>query len=626
MPPKLISLRFRRSDGDQSKLPTDKLDPTPAEGEVNFMRPVSLTESLSVRWRTQVGKGVAKLLGKPVYSHKDWNNYILEDFPENYQLYQHNKGPPRNPRTDPYLYGSTAGRFRSSPEFIPHAFWLLTDETMNRNNCQCKYCGVSKRTQIEISQDLGLTRAPSVASSIPKAERIAIDSRKPKLRLVPQSRSSPDKLGRPPGGPASPERVQDLRSGRRFRVGELAWCSMSPPILGEHEGERIEFWPVLITKYEIRNVKKPEGSTDWEVAQTRLYTTNFFAIKEYSQTLPESSFLPYQAYTPELSLIDSLRNVGNPDLLQDPEYLSNAKPIPLGSSSLGDQQVAFKDASTAYALALQTAASICRFWSPTEDYQFIGTTLSSSSSAEPSAPLELKETRYEGLWWGSERIWADELIRLIPTRDRVLPKGSIYLLSPSPSAENRGVLMRVNSFISLSTKDGKECKVSGTLYEIIDDTPQASEAVSSSASGPQIQDGPVPRSTPTNPPNLPPYPLPSAPPGCKFHPITLTGYEMVLDVSMIAGRYYPGLWDDPLLHDTLHSPKPDEARVPQLQALYGLTPGAFNSVECVSWANTRKNMIRLANEAAREDLEKSWAPKPLIGVDDDAMDIMEESL
>lgn len=57
-------IKFTRSDGSVEKLPTDKLDQSPSKGEINYMRPVDLKESLSVKWRTAIGRGVAKLMEK----------------------------------------------------------------------------------------------------------------------------------------------------------------------------------------------------------------------------------------------------------------------------------------------------------------------------------------------------------------------------------------------------------------------------------------------------------------------------------------------------------------------------------------------------------------------------------
>ena len=98
------------------------------------------------------------------------NQYILADFPENYELYEHcrtttprssrskvekinkvdesSKGmeidpPAAKQRKEVYLYGHPGGRknrYRSPSDFLPHLLWLATDETGDKKNCTCKLC------------------------------------------------------------------------------------------------------------------------------------------------------------------------------------------------------------------------------------------------------------------------------------------------------------------------------------------------------------------------------------------------------------------------------------------------------------------------------------------------------
>lgn len=78
------ALQFPRSDGTQTKWP-DKLDPMPIGGEVNYMRPIDYNESLSVRWRTSVGREVAKLLGY----EGNWADHLrLQSIPLTNQISQ----------------------------------------------------------------------------------------------------------------------------------------------------------------------------------------------------------------------------------------------------------------------------------------------------------------------------------------------------------------------------------------------------------------------------------------------------------------------------------------------------------------------------------------------------------
>ncbi|KAF8492491.1 hypothetical protein JB92DRAFT_3002743 [Gautieria morchelliformis] len=642
MPGKAYYLEFPRTDGSSTKWPLDKLDPTPVDNEVNFMRPIGREEALSLKWRTQIGQEVAKLLG-----HSDYNSYILKDFPEGYRFYHHNKGSVNEPRTDPYLYGAPSGRYRSPPEFIRHAYWLITDDTLNRQNCKCKYCGSSKQKQMEISQSLGIR---SAATHNPNT---IAPSTKPKVRLVAQ----PRKRGLS-GNMLNPDRNSDLRASRRFRVAELVWCALSPPIQGEHEDERIEFWPGLVNEARLKSDVLPhEPGKAWRVVQSNVYKVKLLGIK-HSYVLPETAALPYQAYGPSLGLIERLRNSGNPSLLQDRQRLSEFHPIPLGIEVESGPQAPFVDASTPFALAIQIAAHLVRMWTPTDEWKFHGEVrkASATTNTAPTA-VERNETRHLGLWWGAERIWTDELVRLQPARAQVMPQGSPLIKRASPRSDARGLLMRINSIIALPEGVPKDyprhCKVAGALYELADEAyeeeepseaPPAESYVSSgvapaaslvipgqmaSTSSATMMDpsqtfkngdDPGTDATPaeitpqrqsSDPPiNANPYSfsLPKPPDGYKFRPILKTGSEIMLDVSLISGRYYPELLKHPLLENTVADANPNDARVSQLTALCGLLPGAVNSMECVDWASTRLGMIQHADETAQEDLFQHWHP------------------
>jgi hypothetical protein len=56
---------FPLSDGDESQWPTNTARVVDSEGHVNYMRPVPIDESLSVKWRCEVGASLALQLKKP---------------------------------------------------------------------------------------------------------------------------------------------------------------------------------------------------------------------------------------------------------------------------------------------------------------------------------------------------------------------------------------------------------------------------------------------------------------------------------------------------------------------------------------------------------------------------------
>ena len=108
---------FPRSDGDAKVLPKNTQRIVDSQGEVNFMRPISLEESSSVMWRVSVGSQVAIKLNYPgalsrsahmlrsLTFAQEGPNYVLKEWPQGYQFFDHNKGPAGSPRHDVYLCG-----------------------------------------------------------------------------------------------------------------------------------------------------------------------------------------------------------------------------------------------------------------------------------------------------------------------------------------------------------------------------------------------------------------------------------------------------------------------------------------------------------------------------------------
>ncbi|OSD04794.1 hypothetical protein PYCCODRAFT_1406971 [Trametes coccinea BRFM310] len=283
LPDNLSWLEFPRSDGDPSVLPKNTKQVVDSDGQVNFMRPVPLDESLAIGWRVSVGAALATRMGLP-----EGPKYVLKSFPEGYQLYDHNKGPVKAPRHDPYLCGSIhVNRFRSTNEFIPHALWLMQDPTMDRANCSCKYC--AKQPQRIISDNLGLSgvsRRHSASGSLPPSMRVPRPRREPREPRQPRAPPKPfaavRRAPKPPKTLASPdqyilpERDLDIRAAlvpaeshrpRWFRKGEVVWCLIDPPIRGQRSEEDISFWPGLVEDDHIKtqavfdssDVDSPQG-------------------------------------------------------------------------------------------------------------------------------------------------------------------------------------------------------------------------------------------------------------------------------------------------------------------------------------------------------------------------------
>ncbi|KAH7890844.1 hypothetical protein F5I97DRAFT_91417 [Phlebopus sp. FC_14] len=593
---------FPVSDGDQSQWPTNTTRAVDSEGHVNFMRPVPLDESLCVKWRCEVGASLASQLKKPAGP-----TYVLRGWPEGYQMFDHNKGPAGNPRHDAYLIGSRhTKRFRSVPEFIPHALWLLTDSTLNRANCACKYC--NKKPQREITASMGLLPKRSTPPSAPPQRSIAknkvvvfVASSATASTSVRQTRERPTPYAavrhtpRPMKQPQGPkqamlrERNSDLRSAygpgiqlrRWYRDGELLWCALNPPIPGlTGEKDEIVFWPGLVEegrmKAEAAMLPKTgdeaisgsgqaggpgESSTaaangdasrstldedkrvPWTVIQSLSYKVKLLGIP-YTYFIPADQVLPYQAHAPSDELIQAIHRVPLEQMNTDADAF---RPT---------DKTTFAEAAAPFALAVQIAANLAGYWTPTDDWEYkfsipihtpgvprpmaapprpvnggqsldsvmnasmtynaslTSTLTGAGPSSFPqfpglpanhgsiSGPVALTQTvtqtRYQGLWWGAERIWTDELVRLKLSRAQIAPEGAENIVPPAgPSrksleyaktisegaemndnmsigAAGRGVFMRLDGLYvadipKADGSTGKECRATGMLYELVDE-------------------------------------------------------------------------------------------------------------------------------------------------------------
>ena len=127
---------------------------------------------------------------------------------------------------------------------------------------------------------------------------------------------------------------------------------------------------------------------------------------------------------------------------------------------------------------------------------------------------------------------------------------------------------------------------------------------------------------PANPPKLSdqlshpvlttPYPLPHPPHGFKFRPILEPGHEIVISLSLISGRYYPGLLFHPLMAPIVTSAiQVAESANGFMEnrhifAMDGLLPGVHQSMDPQYWRKSRVEMLREADAEARKRFRERW--------------------
>ncbi|KDN35069.1 hypothetical protein RSAG8_11907, partial [Rhizoctonia solani AG-8 WAC10335] len=525
-------LEWPRTDGDASRRPTGVSFTKNVDhgGNVNYYRLVGDTEEASVAWRREIGTYLAEEMNLPkgkVYWMKGW--------PEGYAFYDHQKGQLPNPRHDLYLCGSiVTARFRSKNEFKPHAKWLMTDPTLNTRNCGCKYCTKTKY-QVEVNQAQGLRGLqrppehhlrgtnPTPGEAMTHARRRVIREQKQTKQGKPKATPKPEQALT-----ALPERLRDLNSGRAFRASELVWVTLVNPIPVTGDGSaEIEFWPAVILTYSTKNEPTPHkpGETDYEVVAHFTFNIRLLGVN-HQVTVSGDRLLPQLGYIPNPSLLEAVKECrpNRPVNREFSEY-THFNPLPEYDDVLGltSGSYTLKDALPTFTLALHIVACLTPVWCATNSY---------SSDDKNARGDEL----FQGLWWGSERIWLDDVVRLRPShRALFLRLTYIVVDRDDPTGMNICVGGDLYELAQGGTQPSQSPPKSifgpptGLLIPLSDPIDMIAEGSSSSALGATVGPSLAESSVAMPPP----------PPGFTFRRLLAAGNEMVLDVGAIAGRYYP---------------------------------------------------------------------------------------
>ncbi|KAH8116442.1 hypothetical protein DFH11DRAFT_1506352 [Phellopilus nigrolimitatus] len=554
------------TDGDARRWPTNTSYNPDAEGYVNFMQPLSLDDPLSIKWRIIIGQRLAEMLQYPDLDSKDW---VLKTWPASYQFYDHNKGQENGVvRHDLYLVGSEhVNRFRSPPEFIPHAYWLMTDPTLDRGNCNCKYC--AKKPQREISDAFGLSQRQSSSQAripveFPRTERDKEKERRKRTRGGQQVHTAVRRAPKPiklkgPKQFVDPERENDLRAAlgpkslgtRRWaRERELVWVKLDHPIAlsaDEDAEEVIMFWPGLIEDVHFKTETIPKENEDivmtdgnalnghdetdedvpWIIVHKSVYKIKLLLVSK-TIFVGDDHILPYQSHAPGNKVLSAVQSVyidpdkfvdNNPEEMVLPsapeensgdgvtrlfKQFEQFDPFPRVAPVLRtdeERRTLFETAAGPFAVAIQIASRLTAYWTPSNMWQYkmlipSGPSYSadmgiSSASRTPLPPQELQalgqrvlgtqlfnneipstQTRYQGLWWGPERIWMGDLVRLKLARYQLAPAGAEKIKTISGAGKSARQEIRDESIDDkpLSAEKGHAVGVDAEMHDLRSDS------------------------------------------------------------------------------------------------------------------------------------------------------------
>ena len=504
---------------------------------------------------------------------------------------------------------------------------------------------------------------------------------------------------KPSAGPKVPvnaHRISDLEGlnsphrQRLHRIGEVIWCFLDVPIARPGEKDSaIGAWPGFVKGIQRSmhiTIVMGESSVEHRKGgdQPYAYEVSLFSIEGFI-TISDEKVLPYQAMGSPQPLLDALSS-----LMHTVDRTGHTLCIPADGGIGALSKFTFEEAALPYSLAVQVPIMLAKYWTCTDAWTFkytitadkvVATPLVSpkkkfrtpglhigpmpnllpSISAGPSAPsvespAEVKtQKRYQGLWWGGERIWVDDLVRLKVPRREFDPEGSdnvLPVVPPSqaaieytvqkdidpedaPGSGDRGLFLRITSIFTADA----QVRIAGMLFDLVEEgfigagveereeRQENTSAFDTRTLDPALLQGetpdpPLAERTPKgfkpasdyqvlSGPYVRSWNPPEPPIGYKFRSILKGDREAAMDISLLSGRYYPGILSNPLLSDHLGRLIGLEEEVHHIYALEGLAPGYYNSVDPEFSKETRAGMIVEAIAEARSKCEE-WFDKEAV--------------
>ncbi|KAM0756413.1 hypothetical protein T439DRAFT_29001 [Meredithblackwellia eburnea MCA 4105] len=337
-------------------------------------------------------------------------------------------------------------------------------------------------------------------------------------------------------------REMDLAEGALYRQHEMVWTELVPPITDPMGGHTIRFWPGIVIKREplIRSEVKNIGQlttigresyngrpVQIENKQGWKYQVLLLALSDRVMR-NESQLKPWLGYETDMAT--------DPNTITDPQSIAlvyDGKSKSILRPSIRKITSALHGA-TPHALSMQIAAHVVASFGLNDRYQLLDSHIIDSPNLTPDELLartaHLKQWHYQSLWWGGERIWCGELVRLM-TDDKVVDPDHL-----SEGADKRSCFLKISGIYKNSTSGA--ANVCGAIYEL------AQVSVVNGHVG--VQNGSSAMSLFEKKPSKTTKStigeemfMPEPPPGYLFKRITPPGEEIHVEVEYLAGRYYP---------------------------------------------------------------------------------------
>ncbi|KAF8325797.1 uncharacterized protein EI90DRAFT_2019092 [Cantharellus anzutake] len=415
-------LEFPRTDssGNRFKFPTNTEEKVNGDGIYDYMKLTTRTHKANFEWRKKIGNYIAQeVLHKSIGTND--MGYVMKDFPDGYELYDHHKGLPGKMRHDLYLFGPDNSqrlyRFRSTNEFLPHASWLF--DINNNKPCKCKYCSGSK-SQAGINASLGIHAKASTSDSKKTTPVKSALAQSKATTTRSGRRSAPGPLSRSP--PTKPpmlsELYDDRTSDRVFRRGELVWVVLDEPIRSpDNPALDIIAWPGLIDGYHF----EPQSSVSRNFYKVRLLCSPQSQIYNEHRMFPYRGFILSDELKKRLDTVRSPTNVSETDIQSPREF----RPLRISMHDLepSSELPTFDAALLPYAHAVFATLFVNSYFLPFGHWE------------SPPGPGSPSGDCFQGLYWGAEKLWLGDVVRIKPEAREVAHTSSDEIMAEAGATE-----------------------------------------------------------------------------------------------------------------------------------------------------------------------------------------------
>ncbi|KAH8090629.1 hypothetical protein HD553DRAFT_302931 [Filobasidium floriforme] len=607
-------ITIETSDGDKGNWPAGWLDhAVPISSNENYHEKVKPGHAKYILFCQKIGQHLATVggLSNPV-------NYELSDLPSGYALFLHHKlQKSGEDRTDIYMFGSkNVLKFRSPAEFFGHAEWLQKGDIKDHGKCTCKYSG-----------NYTITAGPGAEAKRKAAPQAAKGPQK-KVKTSDEEELITYKKKQEA---AIHVRQDEVKSDRWFRKGELVWAKI--PTIRPGPGstiavgiQEIDYWPAIVTE-PVLKVHADAGEPG-AIMQSTQYSLRYCGRLDQvsgegphktTATLNETEILPWHMYSPTrpelgavakkyaLSVAEASITLNNGESAEEKRVKSWRRETiqrawPIAEAIKPDN---WERMVTIYTEALVLANEMSMLWSQTDPYSHM-------DNIPFKHDFLADKSYFQGLWWGAERIWLGDLIRLVRSRSSLVQDARLKAFAPG--ADQHAAFLRITQIsvqqMKRETSSTFHCMVHGDLFELAepewiaqnDPQPQAESSAAGAANG-QADAATADDTEHFNH-------LPAAPKGLVYRQVNEPHSEVMCDIFDIAGRVYSTLDESPLVKagqkdgdDGAENDSDDtKERQTRLNALMGVAPVGEIKTIVKDWKNTRYEAVRYAHAVAVKHL------------------------